>query len=181
MKFEELKLKGAYLIHAEGFEDERGVFRRNFCEKEFKSFGLDTNVSQANISENIHKHTLRGFHYQVNPYAESKTMTVIKGRIYDIIVDLRKDSPTFLDWVSIDLSPEQRTSFHVPAGCANAFLTMEDDTLVHYYSSFPFTEDAERGIRYDDPLFKFDWPVKLPKHISLKDTSWPNFSVNKEN
>jgi dTDP-4-dehydrorhamnose 3,5-epimerase len=178
MKFEELKLKGVFLIHAEGFEDERGVFRRNYCKEEFNNCGIDSNVAQANISENTHKHTIRGFHYQTHPFGESKTMTVIKGRIYDIIVDLRKDSPTYLEWVSLNLSPDRRTSFHVPAGCANAFLTMEDDTLVHYYSSFPFTENAEKGIRYNDPFFKFDWPIKVPQHISVKDNSWPDFKLD---
>jgi len=178
MKFEELEIKGAFLIHAEPFEDERGVFRRNFCEKEFAEHGIATTVAQANISENKYKHTLRGFHYQVAPFGESKTMTIIKGRIHDIIIDLREDSSTYLEWVSFDLSPDQRASFHVPAGCANAFLTMEDNTLVHYYSSFPFTENAEKGIRYNDLFFKFDWPIKEPKHISDKDNNWPDFKLN---
>ena len=175
MKFEELEIKGAFLIHAEPFEDERGVFRRNFCKKEFAEYGISTNVAQANISENTHRHTIRGFHYQIHPFGESKTMTIIKGRIHDIILDLRKDSSTYLEWVSLELSPGQRTSFHVPAGCANAFLTMEDNTLVHYYSSFPFTANAERGIRYNDPLFNFEWPCEKPAHLSEKDATWPNF------
>ena len=88
-----------------------------------------------------------------------------------------KDSETFLKWVSIELSPHMRTSFHVPPGCANAFLTMEDDTLVHYYCSYPYTPDAEQGIRYNDPLFKFVWPIDSPFHISKKDSSWPDFIV----
>lgn len=174
MKFEELDIKGAFLIHAKPYGDERGVFRRNFCEKEFAEHGIVTNVSQANISENRYKHTLRGFHYQGPPHGEGKTMTILKGRIYDIIVDLRKESDTYLKWVSLELTPDKRTSFHVPPGCANAFLTMEDDTLVHYYCSYPYTPEAERGIRYNDPLFKFDWPTE-PEHISDKDASWPDF------
>jgi dTDP-4-dehydrorhamnose 3,5-epimerase len=175
MKFEELDIKGAFLIHAEPFEDERGVFRRNFCEKEFAEHGIATTVAQANISENKYKHTLRGFHYQVAPFGESKTMTIMKGRIYDIIVDLRKESDTYLKWVSLELSPDMRTSFHVPPGCANAFLTMEDDTLVQYYCSYPYTPEAERGLRYNDPLFNFNWPVDGPAHISDKDNNWPDF------
>ena len=102
-------------------------------------------------------------------------MTILKGRIYDIIVDLRKESKTFLKWVTLDLIPDDRVSFHVPPGCANAFLTMEDDTLVHYYCSYPYTSEAERGIRYNDPFFKFEWPVKKPAHISHKDANWPDF------
>jgi len=176
MKFQELEIKGAYLIHAEPFEDERGVFRRNFCIEEFLKNNIETKVSQANISENNYKHTLRGFHYQSSPHGEGKTMTIIKGRIYDIIVDLRKDSNTYLKWISLELTPEMRSSFHVPPGCANAFLTMEDDTLVHYYCSYPYTPEAERGIRYDDPLFKFIWPVD-PIHVSEKDTNWPDYNI----
>ena len=175
MKFEELEIKGAYLIHAEPFKDDRGVFRRNFCSEEFIQNNIEAKVLQANISENNYKHTLRGFHYQLPPHGEGKTMTIIKGRIYDIIVDLRKDSNTYLKWISLELTPEMRSSFHVPPGCANAFLTMEDDTLVHYYCSYPYTPEAERGIRYNDPLFKFSWPID-PIHISDKDASWPDYS-----
>ena len=176
MKFEELEIKGAFLIHAEPFEDERGVFRRNFCKKEFAEHGIATTITQANISENRYKHTLRGFHYQVLPHGEGKTMTIMKGRIYDLIVDLRKESDTYLKWVSLELSSYMRTSFHVPPGCANAFLTMEDDTLVQYYSSYPYTPDAERGLRYNDPLFKFNWPINDPVYLSDKDASLPNYT-----
>jgi dTDP-4-dehydrorhamnose 3,5-epimerase len=178
MKFEKLGIKGAFLIHAEPFEDDRGVFRRNFCEKEFSKHGIVTAVAQANISENRYKHTLRGFHYQVSPHGEGKTMTILKGGVYDIIVDLRKESRTYLKWVSLEFSADTRTSFHVPSGCANAFLTMEDNTLVHYYSSYPYMPEAERGIRYNDPLLKFKWPVEKPVHISDKDVSWPDFITN---
>jgi len=177
MKFEELEIKGAFLIHAEPFKDERGVFRRNFCKKEFEAHGIITSIAQANISENKYKYTLRGFHYQISPYSEGKTMTILKGRIYDIIVDLRKNSDTYLKWISLKLSPEMRTSFHVPPGCANAFLTMEDDTLVHYYCSYPYIPEAERGICYNDPFFKFEWPEEKPAHISTKDASWPDFTT----
>ena len=175
MKFEELEIKGAFLIHADTFEDERGIFRRNFCKKEFEKNGIISDIAQANISENNFKYTLRGFHYQLSPYGEGKTMTILKGRIYDIIIDLRKESSTYLKWISLDLSPDMRTSFHVPPGCANSFLTMEDETLVHYYCSQNFNADAERGIRYNDPFFKFKWPIDQPLHISEKDATWPNY------
>ena len=177
MIFEELKIKGAFLIHGEPFIDERGYFRRNFCENEFIKHGIVTSISQANISENNYKYTLRGFHYQLPPNGENKTMTILKGRIYDIIVDLREDSNTYLQWVSFELTPDMRTSFHVPSGCSNAFLTMKDDTMVHYYSSHPYTPSSEKGIRYNDPLFNFDWPIAKPEHISDKDASWPSFNV----
>tara|TARA_Y100000590_G_scaffold470570_1_gene666446 strand:- start:5637 stop:6167 length:531 start_codon:yes stop_codon:yes gene_type:complete len=176
MKFEKLKINGAYFIHAEPFEDERGIFRRNFCKKEFENSGIDSSIEQANISENKYKYTLRGFHFQIPPFGEGKTMTILKGRIYDIIVDLRKESESYLKWFSFELSPEMRTSFHVPPGCANAFLTLEDDTLVHYYCSQSYNPEAERGIRYNDPLFNFKWPIKKPIHISEKDDSWEDYS-----
>ena len=175
MKFEELEIKGSFLIHAEPFKDSRGIFRRNFCKKEFENYGITSNVAQTNISENNFMYTLRGFHYQSSPYGEGKTMTVINGRIYDIIVDLRKESDTYLKWVSFELSPDMRTSFHVPPGCANAFMTLENSTLVYYCSSYPYTAEAERGIRYSDPLFKFKWPIREPKYISDKDDSWPDY------
>ena len=178
MKFEELEINGAYLIHSEPFEDERGIFRRNYCKKEFKDNGIISVVAQANISENNFKYTLRGFHYQLPPYGEGKTMTILKGRIYDIIVDLRKESSTYLKWISLELSPDMRTSFHVPPGCANAFLTMENETLVHYYCSHAYKADAERGIHYNDPLFKFKWPVDKPLHISDKDANWPDYNTD---
>ena len=146
MKFENLEIEGAYLIYSEPFVDDRGVFRRNFCTEEFTSNGITERIAQANISENKHRYTLRGFHYQLSPHAEGKTMTVLNGRIYDIIVDLRKESRTYLKWVSIDLDASQRTSFHVPPGCANAFLIMETNTLVHYYSSNSYNPDSERNV-----------------------------------
>ena len=140
-----------------------------------RKHGIITAVAQANISENRYKHTLRGFHYQVSPHGEGKTMTILKGGIYDIIVDLRKGSKTYLKWVSLEFSADTRTSFHVPPGCANAFLTLEDNTLIHYYCSHPYTPEAERGMRYNDPLLKFKWPVGKPSHISDKDAGWPDF------
>ena len=102
-------------------------------------------------------------------------MTVLRGSIYDIIVDLRSDSETYLKWVGFELTPQDRTSFHIPPGCANAFLTLEDNTLVHYYCSHEYTPQAEGGIRFNDPLFMFSWPCE-PEHISEKDSSWPDFS-----
>ena len=178
MKFKELKVKGAYLIEAEPFTDNRGAFRRNFCTLEFDKYKIASNVSQANISENRHKHTLRGFHYQAHPFGEGKTMTIYNGKIFDIIVDLRKDSETYLKWDSFELEPEMRTSFHVPPGCANAFLTLADNSVIHYYCSQYYNQDAERGIRYNDPFFNFDWPVKSPNEISKKDNEWPDFDPN---
>ena len=175
MIFKELNIKGAYKIIPEPYIDERGVFRRSFCEKEFSQNGLTNNISQSNISENYHKNTLRGFHYQTAPFSEAKTMICISGSIYDIIVDLRPESETYLKWESLTLNPKNRNSLHIPEGCANAFLTQENNTVVVYFSSAHYNPNFEKGIRYNDPLFNFNWPVDKPDYITEKDNNWPDF------
>lgn len=174
MKFYEQKLKGVYLIEPTPFKDERGVFRRHFCSQELSQNKIVTDVLQSNVSENYYAHTLRGFHYQVEPYGEGKTLSCLKGSIYDIIVDLRTESPTYMEWVSFELNENNRNSIHIAPGCANAFLTLEDNSLIHYYCSQPYTPSAERGIRYNDPSFNFEWPCD-PVVISEKDSNHPNF------
>lgn len=178
MKFYKQKIKGVYLIEPEPFVDDRGVFRRHFDIKEFKENSISGRILQANISENKFKHTLRGFHYQKYPHGEGKTLSCIKGAIYDIVVDLRPNSKTYLKWVSFELDENNRKSIHIPPGCANAFLTRKDNSIIHYYCSQVYTPKAERGIRFDDRLFKFKWPHK-PKVISDKDNSHPNFIPKK--
>ena len=127
MKFNEQSISGVFLIESEPFIDERGAFRRHFCKKEFTNHGIENVVEQANVSENKFACTLRGFHYQLPPFGEGKTLSCLNGSIFDIVVDLREDSKTFMGWVSFELSCENRKSLHVPPGCANAFLTLEDN------------------------------------------------------
>lgn len=174
MRFVETELHGVWLIDAEPFEDERGVFRRHFCAREFGAHGLTPSVKQGNISENPHEGTLRGFHYQIPPFGEAKTLSCLTGSIYDVIVDLRHDSPTFLQWVSTEISAANRRSLHVPAGCANAWLTTTQNTAVHYYMSEEFNAGAGRGIRFDDPALGVHWP-RTPRVISDKDSNYPPF------
>ena len=174
MKFNPQKIKGVFLIEPTPFSDERGIFRRHFCFKEFGENGITDVVKQANVSENNFAYTLRGFHYQIAPYGEGKTLSCLKGRIYDIIVDLRKESGTYMHWISFTLDDKNRHSIHIPPGCANAFLTLEDNCLIHYYCSQEYISSAERGIRYNDPVFNFNWP-SVPKVISEKDNSHPDF------
>ncbi len=174
MKFVELGISGAWLIEPEILADDRGVFRRTFCAKEFADHGLASASVQGNISENPHEGTLRGFHYQVPPFEEAKTLLCVTGALFDIIVDLRPASPTFLRWVSVELSAEDRRSVHVPAGCANAWLTTRPNTAVHYYMSEAYRPNADRGLRYNDPLFNFSWP-REPRLISKKDAGFPDF------
>jgi len=176
MKFIKSKIKDAYHIIPEPFKDERGVFRRHFCSKEFQENGITNNVEQANISENKYSHTLRGFHYQVFPHQEGKTLSCLKGSIFDIIVDLRKDSPTYMKWESFELNDINKNSIFIPPGCANAFLTLSKDCLIHYYCSKSYEPSAEKGIRYNDPIFKFSWPHE-PQVISEKDLGHPDFKA----
>ena len=174
MNFIEQKIKGVFLIEPSSFVDDRGIFRRHFCFNEFSQNGITDKVKQANVSENNFAYTLRGFHYQQYPHGEGKTLSCLKGSIYDIIVDLRKESETYLQWISFDLDANNRNSIHIPPGCANAFLTLEDNCLIQYYCSNQYAPDFERGIRYNDKNFNFKWPVE-PKIISEKDNNHPDF------
>jgi dTDP-4-dehydrorhamnose 3,5-epimerase len=176
VKFIELGLHGVWRIEPDLQADERGVFRRSFCAREFAAHGLAASMVQGNVSENPHEGTLRGFHYQVRPFEEAKTLSCLSGSIYDIIVDLRPESPTFLEWVAAECSAADRVSLHIPAGCANAWLTTAPDTTLHYYMSEFYQPDSYRGFRYDDPAFGFRWP-EPPRVISAKDRSFPDFDA----
>ena len=178
MNFVEQALPGVFLIQPTPFEDERGIFRRHFCSREFADHGIAHDVKQANVSENRHAFTLRGFHYQLAPHGEGKTLSCLKGAIYDVVVDLRESSPTYLKWLTVELSDANRHTVHVPPGCANAFLTLKDDSIIQYYCSESYAPDYERGIRFDDPVFSFKWPV-TPAHISAKDLKHPDFKTAK--
>ncbi len=174
MKFKEQAIAGTWLIEPELVSDARGVFRRHFCNQEFAEHGIETRVMQGNVSENPHLHTLRGFHYQLAPHAEGKTISCFSGALYDIIVDLRPDSKSFLKWISLTLDAKTRSSLYIPPGCANAYLTTEPNTVVHYYMSELYVPGSYRGFYYNDPSFDFKWIVE-PKVISERDKNLPNF------
>ena len=174
MKFRELPLSGVWLIEAEPFTDERGVFRRHFCAEEFSKHGIEPRVLQGNISENPLMHTLRGFHFQLPPHAEGKTISCLTGSLFDIVVDLRPSSPTFRKWEAITLDAEKRNSLYVPPGCANAYLTMASNTIVHYYMSEIYAPTSYVGFNFNDPAFAFRWPVP-PSLISDKDLNLPTY------
>lgn len=176
MKFKKTKIAGCYVIEPEPFIDNRGILRRHFDADKFKAYGIESKVKQCNVSENSARYTLRGFHYQKPPNSESKTISCLHGGVHNIVVDVSPKSKTFLKWYAFVLNEKNRLSLHVPQGCANAFLTLEPNTLVHYYHSKSYSKKAEGGIRYNDPLFKFVWPHK-PEVISEKDNSWPDFVV----
>jgi dTDP-4-dehydrorhamnose 3,5-epimerase len=177
MIFKELRLKGAYLIDPEKKEDERGFFTRTFCSKEFQDHGLVDRFVQNNLSYNKKVGTLRGLHYQISPHAEVKLIRCIFGAIYDVIIDLRPESPTFQQWIGVKLNAASRQMFYVPEGFAHGYLTMADYTEVFYQVSAPFSQASERGIRWNDPAFNIKWPISVAV-ISGKDKAYPMF-INK--
>jgi dTDP-4-dehydrorhamnose 3,5-epimerase len=172
MIFKKTDLKDAYIIELEAFSDSRGYFARAFCKNEFANHGIDFTVVQANTSFSAQKHTLRGMHYQDEPYQEAKLIKCTKGSIFDVIIDMRPDSPTYKQWLGVELSNQNRKMIYAPEGVAHGFLTLEDDTEVYYPVTEYYTPDAEKGIRWDDSAFGINWPV-LPEIISEKDMSWP--------
>jgi dTDP-4-dehydrorhamnose 3,5-epimerase len=174
MIFQETNLKGAFEIHLEPRADERGFFARSWCRNEFESHKLSSRLVQCNISFNSRKGTLRGMHYQVPPFAEAKVVRCTRGSIYDVIIDLRPESPTFREWVAFVVTPEKRNMVYVPEGYAHGFLTLEDNTEVFYQMSEFYDAESARGLRWDDPAFQISWPGTV-EVISERDRSYPNF------
>lgn len=168
MLFTQTKLKGAYIIDVKRLEDERGFFGRSYCQKEFEQYGLNTNVVQANVSHNKVKGTLRGMHMQLAPFEESKLVRCTQGAIYDVIVDMRKNSATYKEWIGVELTAQSFRMLFVPEGFAHGFITLEDNTDVTYQVTQFYTPGSEFGIRWNDPSINIKWPVK-PVLISPKD------------
>ena len=176
MKFTETKLKGAFVIELEPIEDDRGFFARSWCQKEFAEHGLNPNLVQCNISFNRQRGTLRGMHYQAKPNEEAKLVRCTKGAIYDVIIDIRPESPTFKQWVAVELTAENRKMLYIPEGMAHGFQTLVDDTEVFYQMSEFYHPESARGIRWDDPMFRIDW-VFDNSIISPKDRNYNEFAI----
>ncbi|MDH3671268.1 MAG: dTDP-4-dehydrorhamnose 3,5-epimerase [Gammaproteobacteria bacterium] len=174
MKFSETKLKGAYIIDIEPIEDERGFFARSWCAEEFSAHGLNQRLVQCNISFNRKKGTLRGMHYQAEPYQEAKLVRCTMGAIYDVIIDLRRESPTFKQWVRVELIASNRRTLYVPERFAHGFQTLEDNTEVFYQMSEFHHQEYQRGNRWNDPAFGIVWPISSPS-VSPRDRSYPDF------
>lgn len=174
MKFVETRLRGAYAVRLEPIDDERGSFARSWCVREFADVGLSTTVVQCNVSTNRRTGTLRGLHYQLSPHAEVKIVRCTRGAIFDVIVDLRRDSPTFCQWESLELSAANGDMLYVPQGFAHGFQTLTDDAAVEYQMSEFYAPDAARGARFDDPAFAIAWPLAVTS-ISPRDMSYPGF------
>jgi dTDP-4-dehydrorhamnose 3,5-epimerase len=175
MKFNETPLKGAYTIELEKRGDERGFFARFFCEKEFGAQGLATRFVQINNSLSAQRGTLRGMHYQLPPHGEVKVVRCIRGSLFDVIVDLRPKSPTFLKWFGAELTAENRTMMYVPVGFAHGFVTTSADAEAFYLVSSFYAPEYERGLRYNDPAVGIEWPF-APEVVSAKDEAHPDFS-----
>jgi dTDP-4-dehydrorhamnose 3,5-epimerase len=172
MKFIATDLADVTVLELEPFEDERGFFARAYCAREFAEHGLTARVSQANLSYNRTRGTLRGLHYQVAPAQEAKHIRAVRGAAHFAVVDLRPGSPTERQHVSVDLNAADRRSLYVPEGCAVGMQTLEDDTELFYQVSEFYSPECERGLRHDDPALGIAWPLPVAV-ISAKDRSWP--------
>jgi dTDP-4-dehydrorhamnose 3,5-epimerase len=172
MIYHRTSLQEAMLIDLERRTDSRGYFARTMCQTEFKENGLVWNFVQSNLSYNRSKGTLRGMHFQEEPFGEVKLVQCVRGAIYDVIVDRRPASSTFMNWEGFELTEENGRSLYVPVGFAHGYLTLVDDAAVSYQVSTPYTPRAEFGFRYDDPTLSIKWPLTV-SYISDKDASWP--------
>jgi dTDP-4-dehydrorhamnose 3,5-epimerase len=175
MIFTPTRLAGAWLIELEPHRDERGFFARTWCRRELEAHGLDPGLAQESLSYNRRRGTLRGLHFQRPPHAETKIVSCPRGAIFDVIVDLRPDSPTFLRWQGFELDEANRRALYIPKGFAHGFETLADDTEIAYRISEFYAPEAAAGCRYDDPAFGIEW--KLPVAvIAERDLAWPPFA-----
>lgn len=173
--FRETKLKGAFVIDPERFDDERGFFARSFSEKEFESQGINPRMAECNISFSRKRYTIRGMHYQSAPHAQAKLVRCTKGAIYDVIIDLRPESPTFKQWIGEELTAENRRMLFVPGGFAHGFQTLVDDTEVFYQVSDFYAPETAGGVRWNDPAFAIRWPASDGVIINERDRAYPDF------
>ncbi len=175
MRFCTTNLRDAYLIHLEPVQDDRGFFARTFCVREFAAHGLEFNFPEHSVSFSTRKGTLRGMHYQDEPHSEVKLVRCLRGNIWDVIIDIRPDSPTYRHWQGFELSGKNGHQLYVPKGFAHGFQVLNDDVEVNYLISEPYLPEAARGIRYNDPAFGIVWPLPVTE-ISPKDLSWSDFA-----
>jgi dTDP-4-dehydrorhamnose 3,5-epimerase len=174
MLFRETTLASAFIVDIEPHKDDRGFFARTFCSREFAEHGLCEGFVQCNLSYNRRKGTLRGMHFQRPPYAEAKLVRCVAGGIYDVIVDLRRDSPTFCKWLSVELSSSNRSALYVPPVFAHGFQTLTDGAEVFYQMSEFYHDDHTAGVRWDDRAIGIEWPIADPI-LSERDASYPDF------
>ena len=176
MHFLSTDLPGVFVVEMEPREDERGSFARSWCQNEFAAQGLDTRLAQCSISYNTRRGTLRGMHFQTEPYSEVKLVRCTAGGIYDVAVDLRPASPTFRQWTATELTAENRRALYVPFGCAHGFQTLTDGAEILYYMSEFYHAEAASGVRWNDPAFSIEWPIADP-FMSERDAGYSDFLV----
>ncbi len=174
MIFEQLPIPGAYVILIEPISDERGFFARSWSAADFRARGLNPELVECSISHNDLAGTLRGMHYQLAPHEESKLVRCTKGAIFDVVVDLRRSSPTFRRSAGVELTAANRKAVYVPDGCAHGFLTREADSEVLYQITHEYVPESARGVRWDDPAFAIQWPGQ-PTRMSQRDREFPAF------
>jgi dTDP-4-dehydrorhamnose 3,5-epimerase len=173
--FRETPIPGAFVVEPERIEDERGFFARTWCEREFREHGLDPRLAQCSVSFNRRAGTLRGMHYQAAPHGEAKLVRCTMGAIYDVVVDLRPDSPAFRRWTAVELSARNRRMLYIPEGLAHGFQTLEPDTEVFYQISEFYHPGSARGVRWNDPAFGIEWPEAAERVMSERDAAYPDF------
>lgn len=178
MIFQETKLAGAFIIEVVPFEDERGYFAEGWKDDVARQHGVDVVFNRSNIAYNHKKYTLRGMHTQRSPHSEAKLVRCTRGAIYDVIVDIRPDSPTYLQWISVELTGENGRLLYVPRNFLHGYQTLEDKTEVFYHVSGNYHPEAEQGARFDDPAFGIEWPDAPDRIMSAKDQSWQLFPVS---
>lgn len=174
MTFSETVIAGVFEISIQAIRDGRGFFARSWCRSEFEQCGLEPALVQCNISFNARKGTLRGMHFQTAPFAEAKLVRCTQGAIYDVVLDLRPESPTFKGWIAVKLTAENRNMVYIPKGCAHGFLTLQDETEVFYQMSEYYNAESARGVRWNDPAFGIAWPDRI-EVISDRDQNYPDF------
>ena len=175
MIFQPSPLAGAFVVELERREDERGFFARSFCQDEFAKHGLNPRLVQCNVSFNTRRGTLRGMHYQAKPHEEAKVVRCTQGAVWDVMVDLRPESATFKRWQGVELSAANRRALYIPEGLAHGFQTLADDAELLYLMSEFYHPESARGVRWDDPAFRIEWPLQDP-HMSERDRTYPLFS-----
>ena len=176
MIFSETKLPGAFIIEIQRLEDERGFFGRSFCSLEFEERGLNPFVAQCNVSFNRDAGTLRGMHFQAAPHAEEKLVRCTRGALYDVIIDLRPESPSFKRWVSLELTEDNGRMLYIPKGFAHGFQTLADKTEIFYQMSTCYHPESGRGVRWNDPAFGIQWPAADRVILSDRDRLWPDYT-----
>lgn len=177
MIFQATRLNGVWLVLGEPAHDERGFFVRTMCVREFATHGLVSNFVQHSVSHSVRRGTLRGMHFQSAPHEESKLVRCIRGAIFDVLIDIRPESSTYLQWESYELDDRQHRQLYVPPGVAHGFQTLSDDVMVNYLISGFYEPSAARGVRYNDEAFGIRWPLEISA-ISGKDSTWPDFDAN---